>query len=49
MKRNTNDDVSHYFLPTSSYTEGASIRWMVRTAGITGEYGPWSVTRSITI
>ena len=49
MKTNTNDDVSHYFLPTSSYTEGASIRWMVRTAGITGEYGPWSVTRSITI
>ena len=45
----TDDDVSYYNLSTSSYTEGAVIRWSVRTAGITGEYGPWSATRSIYI
>ena len=49
IKTNVSDDVSYYYLPTSSYTEGASIRWAVRTAGITGEYGPWSVTRTISI
>lgn len=49
LKTNVSDDVSYYYLPTSSYTEGASIRWLVRTAGITGEYGPWSVTRTISI
>ena len=49
IKTNISDDVSYYYLPTSSYTEGASIRWSVRTAGITGEYGPWSVTRTISI
>ncbi len=48
-KVDTSDDVSYYWLPTSAYREGASIRWRVRTAGITGEYGPWSVTRTITI
>ena len=45
----TDDDVSYYDLSTSSYTEGAVIRWSIRTAGITGEYGPWSATRSINV
>ena len=45
----TDDDVSYYDLSTSSYTEGAIIRWSIRTAGITGEYGPSSATRSINI
>ena len=49
LKTNISDDVSYYYLPTSSYSEGATIRWSVRTAGITGEYGPWSVTRTISI
>ena len=49
VKVDTSDDVSYYWLPTLSYREGATIRWSVRTAGITGEYGPWSVTRTITI
>ena len=49
IKTNVSDDVSYYYLPTSSYTEGASIRWSVRTAGITGEYGPWSTTRTISV
>ena len=45
----TDDDVSYYDLSTSSYTEGAIIRWSIRTAGITGEYGPSSATRSINV
>ena len=45
----TDDDVSYYDLSTSSYTEGAIIRWSIRTAGITGEYGPSSATRSISV
>ncbi len=49
VKSSTTDDVSYYDLSTSSYTEGAVIRWSVRTAGITGEYGPWSATRSINV
>lgn len=49
IKVDTSDDVSYYWLPTLAYREGASIKWRVRTAGITGEYGPWSVTRTITI
>ena len=49
VKVDTSDDVSYYWLPTLSSREGASIKWRVRTAGITGEYGPWSVTRTITI
>ena len=49
VKVDASDDVSYYWLPTLSYREGAMIRWSVRTAGITGEYGPWSVTRTITI
>ena len=49
LKTNISDDVSYYYLPTSSYSEGATNRWLVRTAGITGEYGPWSVTRTISI
>lgn len=49
FKTNTDDDVSHYYLSTRSYTEGAVVRWSVRTAGITGVYGPWSATREINI
>lgn len=49
LKTNVSDDVSYYNLATISYREGASIRWMVRTAGITGEYGPWSATRLISV
>ena len=49
MKSSTTDDVSYYNLTTTSYAEGAVIRWSVRTAGITGEYGPWSATRTVYI
>ena len=38
-----------YKLNTSDYSEGAVIRWRVRTAGITGEYSDWSVQRKMDI
>ena len=38
-----------YSVDTSSYTEGTKIRWRVRTAGITNEYGDWSIERSVDI
>lgn len=34
---------------TSSYGEGVKIQWRVRTAGITKEYGDWSIQRTIDI
>lgn len=40
---------SQYTYNTSSLIEGANISWSVRTAGITGEYGEWSVERSIDV
>lgn len=49
IKTNISDDVSYYYLATRSFTEGAVVRWCVRTAGITGVYGPWSATRMINI
>lgn len=49
------DEVSSYTIDTTSYGEGAKIRWQVRTAGILNEsdgspsYGDWSVTRDVDI
>ena len=36
-------------LSTSAYVEGTSIKWRVRTCGITQEYGDWSVQRTVDI
>ncbi len=36
-------------LDTTLYSEGAHILWRVRTAGVTEEYGEWSVQRTIDI
>lgn len=36
-------------LHTDAFPEGAEILWRVRTAGVTGEYGDYSVQRSINI
>lgn len=38
-----------YPINTSQYTEGTTILWKVRTAGITNEYGDYSVERKIDI
>ena len=43
------DKIYSYVLKTSTYTDGANISWSVRTKGITGVFGPWSITRSIKI
>lgn len=43
------DKTSSYPLPTASYTEGTTIKWRVRTAGVTNAYGDWSVQRTVEI
>jgi hypothetical protein len=43
------DKTSQYSLSTFTYTEGTTIKWKVRTAGITGIYGDWSTQRVIDI
>lgn len=43
------DKTSSYTLDTSSYTEGTKIQWRVRTAGVTNQYGDWSVQRTIDV
>lgn len=43
------DKISSYHFDTSSYKEGVTIQWRVRTAGITGKYGEWSIQRSVDI
>ena len=45
----TKDKTSSYPVNTSTYTEGSNILWRVRTAGITLQYGPWSVQRSVNV
>ena len=43
------DKTSSYPVDTSQYTEGTTIQWRVRTAGVTKEYGEWSTQRMINI
>lgn len=43
------DKTSSYEINTSSYVEGTTIQWRVRTAGITKKYGDWSVQRTVDI
>lgn len=43
------DKTSQWVLDTSNYVEGTSVKWRVRTAGITKEYGDWSIQRTIDI
>ena len=43
------DLTSSYTIPTSSYVDGTTIQWRVRTAGITNNYGDWSVQRTIDV
>lgn len=40
---------SIYRLSTSGLAEGATVQWRVRTAGITLEYGDWSIERTINV
>lgn len=43
------EKLMHHTLSTSGASEDAKIFWRVRTAGATGEYGDWSIQRTITI
>lgn len=43
------DKTSFYEVNTSAYIEGTKIQWRVRTAGITKQYGDWSIQRTIDI
>lgn len=38
-----------YSIDTSKFVEGTKIQWRVRTAGITLEYGEWSIERTIDV
>lgn len=43
------DKTSVYNISTSTYVEGTQILWRVRTAGVTGVYGDWSIQRTVDI
>lgn len=43
------EDVTQYSIDTSTYPAGTTIRWRVRTAGVTEEYSDWSVQRTVNI
>lgn len=53
VKNSTNEDekdkTSVYKFDTSGYSEGATIQWRVKTCGITGDYGEWSIQRTVTV
>lgn len=53
IQNSTNEDekdkTSYYVVDTSSYNEGTKLEWRVRTAGITKEYGDWSIQRTVDI
>ena len=40
---------SSYEIDTSVYDEGTELQWRVRTAGITKDYGEWSIERTVDI
>lgn len=49
--KNPDDDpkTGQYILNTKSMSEGAVVKWRVRTSGITKEYGDWSVQRTVDV
>lgn len=46
-KDDTNSTYSYIF--DTSYKNGSEVLWRVRTAGITGEFGEWSIQRTVNI
>lgn len=50
-KKDEKDKTSIYAINTSEapYANGATIEWRVRTAGVTKEYGGWSIQRTINV
>lgn len=43
------DKTKSYEIDTSAYSEGTKIKWRVKTSGVTGEYGDWSIQRTVDI
>jgi hypothetical protein len=43
------DDTNFFELETADYVEGTTIRWRVRTAALSGDFGDWSAQRIIQI
>lgn len=43
------DKTSVYSIDTSKYNEGVKLQWRVRTAGITKQYGDWSIQRTVDV
>ena len=48
-EENNQNTTNVYVIDTSTYTEGTRIYWRVKTAGVTNEYGEWSVEREISV
>lgn len=46
---NEKDKTSVYTIDTTSFTEGSQITWRVRTAGVTLQYGEWSIVRTVDV
>ena len=46
---NDEEEASHYILDTTNFSDKTTVKWRVRTAGITKEYGDWSVQRTIDV
>ena len=53
IKNSTDEDekdrTSFYTIDTSEYDVDTKIQWCVRTAGVTKEYGDWSVQRTVDV
>lgn len=43
------EKIRYYSVDTTDYPEGTQIKWRVRTAGVTKEYGDWSIMRTVDI
>lgn len=45
------DKTSQYKIDTNAeqYNDGVTIKWRVRTCGITGDYGSWSIMRTVKV
>ena len=43
------DKTSVYTIDTSSYTEGTTILWRVRTRGVTEDFSEWSIQRTVNV
>lgn len=43
------DRTGSYEVDTSKFAEGTTVLWRVRTAGVTKEYGEWSVQRTVSV